>query len=145
MGRSVFIRLGIVAAVTAALAGPLRAEETSSHAGVSGEGDFRMYCASCHGEEAKGDGPKSFGLSVKPPDLTILTERYGGTFPADMLLRMIDGRELVASHGDREMPVWGQWFKMEAGEGLGGAEGDEGTVKRRINNLIAYIESLQKE
>jgi hypothetical protein len=33
---------------------------------------------------------------------------------------------------------------MEAEEDLGGAEGDEGTVQRRISNLIDFLESLQK-
>lgn len=41
------------------------------------------------------------------------------------------------------MPVWGVWFKMEAEEDLGGAEGDEGTVQRRITALIDFLETLQ--
>ena len=118
------------------------AQDTSSNAGVSGERDFNMYCANCHGESAKGDGPKAFGLSVRPPDLTRLTARYGG-FPQDRLARLIDGREPLKGHGEREMPVWGKWFKAEAGQDLGGAEGDEASVKRRIANLIGYIATLQ--
>jgi mono/diheme cytochrome c family protein len=120
---------------------PAAAQETSN-AGVSGEADFNMYCASCHGEDGKGEGPKAFGLSVKPPDLTTLTARYGA-FPRDRLLKLIDGREVVAAHGEREMPVWGVWFKEEAASELGGAEGDEGSVQRRVDNLVAYIEGLQ--
>ncbi len=42
------------------------------------------------------------------------------------------------------MPVWGTWFKMEAAEDLGGAEGDENSIKRRVDNLIAYIQELQE-
>jgi hypothetical protein len=41
------------------------------------------------------------------------------------------------------MPVWGVWFKEEAAAELGGAEGDEGSVQRRVENLIGHIESLQ--
>lgn len=120
------------------------AEEATGNAGVSGEADYRMYCASCHGEEGKGDGPKSFGLSTKAPDLTILRQKYGGTFPADRLRQMIDGRDAPAGHVEREMPVWGVWFKEEAAAELGGAEGDEGSVERRVVNLIGFIESLQQ-
>jgi len=63
--------------------------------------------------------------------------------------RLHDGSEhrrdiCVALHGGREMPVWGTWFKMEAAENLGGAEGDEDSIKRRVDNLIAYIEELQE-
>lgn len=121
---------------------PLHAQEDNPNAGVSGEGDFNMYCASCHGENGKGDGPKSFGLSKPAPDLTRLTARYG-SFPREMIVKMVDGRDPIAGHMDREMPVWGMWFKEEAAAELGGAEGDEGSVARRVNNLVDYVESLQ--
>ena len=117
-------------------------QDTDPIAGVSGEHDFNMYCASCHGESAKGNGPKSFSLAMKPPDLTTLTVRYG-EFPKEKLARMIDGRDPVPGHGEREMPVWGVWFKAESAQELGGAEGDEASVQRRVDNLIGYIESLQ--
>ena len=122
---------------------PLHAEEVSNEA-ISGEKDFNMYCASCHGEDGKGNGPKAFGLSNPVPDLTTLSFRYG-SFPRERLEKLIDGREPIAGHGDREMPVWGVWFKEEAAAELGGAEGDEGSVKRRVDNLIAFIEGLQAE
>src|SRR4051794_15234350 len=91
--------------------GPALAQDDNPNAGVSGEGDFNMYCAACHGEDGKGNGPKSFGLSVKPPNLTTLPSRYGA-FPQDRLEKLIDGREPLTGHGDREMPVWGVWFKQ---------------------------------
>ena len=47
------------------------------------------------------------------------------------------------AHGDREMPVWGRWFKEESAQDLGGAEGDEATVKRRVDNVVNYIATLQ--
>ncbi len=70
------------------------AEEAPSNQAISGERDFNLYCASCHGESGKGDGPKAAGLEIRTPDLTTLTARYG-TFPAERLRRMIDGREDV--------------------------------------------------
>lgn len=111
--------------------------------GDTGEHDFRLYCSDCHGESGRGDGPKTFGLSRPAPDLTGLSERNGGVFPRERLQAIIDGREILKNHGDREMPVWGTWFKMEAEEDLGGAEGDEGTVQRRITALIDFLETLQ--
>lgn len=110
----------------------------------SAETDFRMSCSSCHGEDGRGAGAKAFGLTAEPPDLTTLRRRNGGAFPRERLRRIIDGREDIKIHGDREMPVWGQLFKMDAEEGLGGAEGDEATIVRRIEALIDFIESLQK-
>ncbi|MFO0993771.1 MAG: c-type cytochrome [Hyphomicrobiales bacterium] len=110
----------------------------------SGEADFGMYCADCHGEDARGNGPRAFGLSVPPPDLTKLAGRHGGAFPRQQVTALIDGRASVAAHGSREMPVWGKWFKIEAEEGLGGAEGDEGSIRKRINALVDYLISIQQ-
>jgi hypothetical protein len=110
----------------------------------SGEADFRFSCSSCHGEDGRGEGSKTFGLSVAPPDLTTLRARNGGQFPRERLRRVIDGREEIKTHFEREMPVWGQLFKLDAEEGLGGAEGDDATVRARIDRLIDFIETLQK-
>jgi mono/diheme cytochrome c family protein len=137
------IARALLAIAFLSLSPPVLAQDGDANASVSGEHDFNMYCASCHGEDGKGDGPKAFGLSVAPPDLTTLAERYG-SFPRDRLERLIDGREPLPGHGDREMPVWGMWFKEEAAAGLGGAEGDDRSVRRRIDKLVGYIETLQR-
>ena len=135
----------VLITATLLLAAPVQLhaqEDAASNAGISGEHDFNMYCASCHGENGKGDGPKAFTLTIKPPNLTTLTQRYG-EFPREKLARMIDGREPIPGHGEREMPVWGVWFKAESAQDLGGADGDEASVTRRVDNLIGYIASLQ--
>lgn len=116
---------------------------TAAKAAPSAEADFRMSCSGCHGEDGRGEGPKTFGLSVAPPDLTTLKARNGGVFPRERLRRIIDGREDISLHLDREMPVWGQIFKLDAEEGLGGAESDDAAVRDRIENLIDFIGSLQ--
>ena len=78
----------------------------------SAESAFALYCAPCHGDDGRGDGPLVFGLSKPPLDLTKLTARNGGTFPRTRLARLIDVRDEVDAHGSREMPVWGDWFKL---------------------------------
>ncbi len=134
-------RISAAIMALALASGPSQAADVSNGL-ISGEADFKMYCASCHGETGKGDGPKSFGLSSKLPDLTPLTARYG-QFPRDQLARLVDGRDPIAGHGSREMPVWGMWFKEEAADGLGGAQGDDSSVARRVENLLDYIATLQ--
>jgi mono/diheme cytochrome c family protein len=118
-------------------------QEMRPGVGGSGEHAFQLYCSNCHGDGGRGDGPMASDLSVPPADLTKLSARNGGVFPRERLQGIIDGREIVKNHGDRDMPVWGKWFKMEAEEDLGGAEGDEGTVHRRIMDLINFLETLQ--
>ena len=114
-----------------------------ARAAPSAEADFRKSCSGCHGEDGRGEGAKSFGLSAGPPDLTTLKARNDGVFPRERLRRVIDGREDIKLHLNREMPVWGQLFKLDAEEGLGGAESDDVAVQDRIENLIDFIESLQ--
>lgn len=110
----------------------------------SAEADFRSFCSACHGEDGKGAGAKAFGLSVEPPDLTTLTWRNGGVFPRERLRQIIDGREDIKSHVDREMPVWGQIFGMDAEEELDGSGGVSVAVRDRIERLIDFIETFQR-
>ena len=110
---------------------------------LSAEADFRSSCAACHGEDGTGAGAKAFGLSVEPPDLTTLTLRNDGIFPRERLRQIIDGREDIKSHADREMPVWGQIFGMDAEEELDGSAGGSTAVRDRIERLIDFIEAFQ--
>jgi len=41
---------------------------------------YKAYCAVCHGEDAKGNGPMTKSLKSLPPDLTRLFARNGGVF-----------------------------------------------------------------
>jgi mono/diheme cytochrome c family protein len=107
----------------------------------SGEELFARFCASCHGEGARGDGPVAQSLKTVVPDLTSITRRYG-EFPAGVIRDMIDGRGLdVRAHGTREMPVWGYEFFVEEG-------GDviaQNAVRQAIGKLVEYLRSLQRE
>jgi mono/diheme cytochrome c family protein len=72
-----------------------------------GKTEFISNCASCHGADAKGNGPVASSLKIPPTDLTVLAKNNGGVLPVNALYEIIDGRRIVASHGTREMPVWG--------------------------------------
>jgi mono/diheme cytochrome c family protein len=99
---------------------------------------FHIYCASCHGLSAEGNGPMAHALAAEPADLTRISERYGG-FPAERIASTIDGRAEVLSHGPGSMPVWGLSFQ-EGGRDLD----QEREVQEKIRDLVAYLESLQK-
>ena len=49
---------------------------------ASGKEMFKAYCASCHGEDAKGDGPAAAALKQPPADLTALAKATGAS-PGD--------------------------------------------------------------
>ena len=96
---------------------------------------FRAYCASCHGANAQGHGPAAAALRATVPDLTLITKRNGGEFPVERLRRIISGDHVLASHGSREMPVWGPIFHQVE------TDVDRGNV--RMENLIKYLETIQ--
>jgi mono/diheme cytochrome c family protein len=104
---------------------------------LEGQALYREYCAVCHGEQGKGDGPMARALKSPPADLTRIAIRNGGTFPLKKVERIISGDSpLEAGHGTREMPVWGPIFSQIAWDV------DLGNI--RVANLAKYIESLQK-
>jgi len=106
----------------------------------SGEETYFRFCASCHGEQGHGDGPVSGGLRISVPDLTSLKKRQGNDFPAALLRKIIDGRDIVIYHGTRYMPVWGYEFWLEEGAD----EAAQESVDKIIDNLVGYIESIQR-
>ena len=72
-----------------------------------GQIEFLLNCASCHGTDAKGSGPESAKLHLKPVDLTALAKRNHGRFDPGAVYQMIDGRNARLSHHSAEMPIWG--------------------------------------
>jgi mono/diheme cytochrome c family protein len=98
---------------------------------------FLTYCASCHGADARGDGPMAVRLRQVPPDLTQFAARNAGVFPSVRVARIIDGRD-VASHGTREMPVWGDAFRASA------AGRSEASVKERVDAITRYLQAIQE-
>lgn len=135
--RALPLRLVLAALLISAAAGPASAADEEQI--VVPDETFRTYCGSCHGAEAKGDGPIAEHLMVPPADLTKIAERHDGEFPAERIAAIIDGREKVSGHGSSEMPVWGDAFQKTE-EGLSGEQ-----VQRRIDLLVEYLESIQEE
>jgi len=103
---------------------------------VEGMDLYRAYCASCHGKNGKGNGPVAPALKATVPDLTVIAKNNRGQFPVARVRSTLTGEEgMIASHGSREMPVWGPIFHDER------APVDLGPV--RLNNLVKYLESIQ--
>jgi len=108
-----------------------------------GHRDFINYCAACHGVDAKGDGTLGEFLTLAVPDLTKLTKRNAGMFPAEKVADIVDGRTDVKVHGMRDMPVWGDWFNREAAASGTDKAARELIVNDRIASLINYLKSIQ--
>ena len=59
-----------------------------------GKAEYQSGCASCHGADAKGNGPVSTQLKTRPADLTVLAKKNNGVFPVNAVYQIIDGRDL---------------------------------------------------
>ena len=103
---------------------------------ASGKDLYLTRCASCHGEDGKGNGPAAVVLKNPPADLTQISKKNGGTFPTTKVMGFIDGERPVPAHGPRHMPVWGEVFR----EGRPDSE-----ARMRILSLTSYLESIQEK
>ena len=108
---------------------------------ASGRNTYLRYCASCHGMDARGDGPLATSLTTPPADLTQLAKRNGGRYDESAVMAAIDGRRHVAAHGTRDMPVWGAVFEAEgSGEPY---PAYQGLLKSRL--LVDYLATIQEK
>ena len=124
------IVIATAAALTLAASAARAADDTGARL-------FFNHCAACHGAAGEGDGPVAASMQATVPNLRTLAQCNRGVFPSEAVAAYVDGRELKAAHGDRQMPVWGDVFR-------GAEQGTaQRTVRRRIAALVEFIAALQ--
>ena len=110
-----------------------------------GKMEFQKNCAACHGPGGKGDGPFVEFLKQTPPDLTMLSKRYGGIYPQERVYAWIRDAERVRAHGTSDMPVWGDRYAAEIIQQYGpDYTGPGSSVNERILELVFYLGSIQE-
>jgi mono/diheme cytochrome c family protein len=115
---------------------PIVAAKKTPATSQSGHDLFMDRCGACHGDDAKGNGPAVGSLKTAPPDLTLLAQRNGGTFPAEHVKKVVGGLVNIGAHGSREMPIWGDLFHPKSAA-------DQQVAGDRFKALVTYLESLQ--
>jgi mono/diheme cytochrome c family protein len=112
-----------------------------------GKNEYELNCAVCHGLQGRGDGPYARILKTPLPDLTMLSQANGGTFPFQRVYDIIDGTEMIAAHGTRQMPIWGQTYRFKAEENFFTWRAfpwdAEPFVRARILAVTEYVARLQ--
>jgi mono/diheme cytochrome c family protein len=111
--------------------------KADAEAAKKGEMTYVLYCHSCHGKAAKGDGPLAKDLKVFLPDLTLMSARNGGSYPYDRVVRIIRGGEPLRGHGTADMAAWNNAFRKTMGS-------EEAATAAATHNLTHYIWSLQR-
>jgi mono/diheme cytochrome c family protein len=135
MLKAATISLAICAALAAQEIQKVPIQPTSA---ASGKEMFTTYCAVCHGTGGKGDGPAANALKKRPADLTQLARKNNGTFPEVHVMNFITGEDIVAAHGSRDMPIWGDLFRYLS-------PNSRDVIKLRVANLADYVKSLQAQ
>ena len=87
---------------------------------------------------AKAAVPSRRPSAKPPPNLTILAQRHGGTFPEEYVTNVLRFGPGFSAHGSSEMPVWGPLFQYLENY-------NEAAVRQRIKNLCGYLESIQEK
>jgi hypothetical protein len=126
----------VLAVATAQKRAPETSQEKQLLDSFKGPELYKAYCATCHGKDGKGGGPMAASLRIAPVDLTRISARNGGTFPFLAVQKIISGeQERPATHGTREMPVWGPIFSE--------VSWDQDLGQVRIYSLATYLETIQ--
>jgi mono/diheme cytochrome c family protein len=129
--------LAVLAASPQEKSAAKRAPSQAATADTSGKKTYLEYCAVCHGADGRGTGPAASALKATPADLTVLAKTHDGKFPEEYVAGVVRFGKPVAAHGAADMPVWGPIFSRRE-------NGDEAAVRRRIQNLCAYLATLQE-
>ncbi len=103
---------------------------------------YMEYCATCHGIDMDGHGPMAGVMIIKPANLMALSQENGGAFPLVRVIKRIDGRDPLVSHGS-PMPVYGHFFegmdvvlKTDAGQPI--------MTSKPVSDLVAYLRTVQQ-
>jgi mono/diheme cytochrome c family protein len=135
--RAVFA-LGIGFAAAAVLVACVPNEQP-----VSGQALYSEYCAACHGDTGRGNGPAAAALRPRPPDLTGLAARNRGSFPMLAVMGKVYGYSRGEGGGGGPMPEFGPLLEGEsvlydAGDGI------PTPTPVRLIELAEYVRSLQR-
>ena len=104
----------------------IRAEEREgnlSYIESQGRHLFLHYCATCHGDEARGDGQNASNLNPAPPDLTVSKNTRDAA-----LLRKVIAEGSAAVGRSPLSPPWGRNLSLQ-----------------EIEYLVAYCQSMNHE
>ncbi|XDA97517.1 c-type cytochrome [Sulfitobacter sp. LCG007] len=104
---------------------------------------FAQNCVSCHGADARGDGPLAAELPKKPADLTTISLRNGGTFPRAQVMSTIDGYTKGTNPG-RVMPEFGA-LMVDAELVPVEVDGTLTPTPRPLAAVLYYLESIQQQ
>ena len=129
--------IALAAALALSAAAAPAADPNPEHGAVL----YRLNCATCHGMEARGDGPMTDILAIDPPDLTLLGEP-GAAYPLADVVRRIDGRDMLLAHGG-PMPIYGTILEDRSAV-VDDPSGDPIFTSQAVIDIAAWLGTVQQ-
>lgn len=117
------------------------AKAQSLHHGII---EYEISCMPCHGINGRGDGPSAKSLKTAPSDLTKIAKANNGQFPARKLAEIIDGRAIVGAHGQREMPIWGDRYRVQT-DAREPPSAIDRRAREQISAVVEYLRTIQEK
>lgn len=131
------MKTGLWALAITVMAGAGFAEDVKEGAAL-----YMKHCATCHGIDMDGNGPMAGVLVIKPDNLLTLSQENGGAFPLVRVIKRIDGRDPLVSHGS-PMPVYGDFFEG-VDVTLKAPTGQPIMTSQSVVELVAFLQSVQQ-
>ena len=135
------IPLGLAALLGGLTSVPLAAQDLQAD---FGKRSYRLFCVGCHGIDGRGNGDVAEALDMEVGDLTVIARRNGGVFPASEVAAAIAGLSDTSGHRKLAMEPWAKMFAQEFRQFAEENATVHALVARRINHLVAYLESIQR-
>ena len=107
-----------------------------------GQALYLEYCAACHGDAGRGDGPLARTTAKAPRDLTMIALASEGDFPRVRIMSVIDGY----ARSDRispDMPEFG-WLMEGDLVPFDSGDGVMTPTPWKLVALLEYIETIQQ-
>lgn len=108
-----------------------------------GQSTYMDFCAGCHGADGRGAGEVARTLTRQPPDLTLIAQRNGGTFPQVSVMTTIDGYFRREEHGG-VMPEFGPLLEEGRLVLVDTGNGVVTPTPERLVALAEYLQSIQR-
>ncbi|MFY0660327.1 MAG: c-type cytochrome [Shimia sp.] len=131
------MKTGLWALAITVMAGAGFAEDVEEGAAL-----YKKHCATCHGIDMDGNGPMAGVLVIKPDNLLTLSQENGGPFPLVRVIKRIDGRDPLVSHGS-PMPVYGDFFEG-VDVALKAPTGQPIMTSQPVVELVTFLQSVQQ-
>lgn len=141
--RTGLVAAGALTALLVAFAGPASAQETLEVQAHFGRSIYKLFCVGCHGDDGRGNPAVAEALDLPTVDLTAIKKRNGGVFPADEVAAAIAGTRM-GGHRDLAPEPWARIFADDF-ERFAEQMAVNALVARRIDHLVAYLESIQED